>query len=282
MTQFDLFVATRASHAALLPVVLMAASINEARPAPIINISLDDTALLTEGEKSIIQLQVGDKTIIDTIPIIRELYAQFPFLDGKDSKLEKEWISRLDSFDTLDFKALDPILQRLDTHLLLRSFLSGYSLSAADIALWGAIRGNRVAVAALKRGTLVNLTRWYKFLEDLCPWATSAFESLNAASRGKKLAKSKDGASYEIALKNTEKGVVTRFPPEPSFDDTNPSNDKQEFEDAIVEDLALMGIQPDKVSYTSDYFDQLYDYCLHIIKSGKAYTDDTDNETMKN
>ncbi len=65
-----------------------------------------------------------------------------------------------------------------------------------------------------------------------------------------------------------------------SFDDTNPSNEKQEFQDAIVEDLALMGIKPNKVSYTSDYFDELYAYCIEMIKTGHAYADDTDKETM--
>lgn len=64
------------------------------------------------------------------------------------------------------------------------------------------------------------------------------------------------------------------------FDDTNPSNEKQEFQDAIVEDLALMGIKPNKVSYTSDYFDELFDYCIQMIKTGNAYADDTDKETM--
>lgn len=106
---------------------------------------------------------------------------------------------------------------RLDTHLLLRSFVVGYSLSTADIALWGALRGNRIAVAALKKGNLVNLTRWYRFLEELCPWASSAVESMNAVDRKKKLAKSKEGGSYDIDLRNTENGVVTRFPPEPSY-----------------------------------------------------------------
>lgn len=92
----------------------------------------------------------------------------------------------------------------------------GYSLSTPDIAVWGALRGNRVAVAALKKGSLVNLTRWYRFLEELCPWTSAAVEALNAAAREKKATKSKEGASYDIALKNTENGVVTRFPPEPS------------------------------------------------------------------
>lgn len=122
----------------------------------------------------------------------------------------------MDAFTTFDFKALDPLLQRLDTHLLLRSFIVGYSLSTPDIAVWGALRGNRVAVAALKKGTLVNLTRWFRFLEELCPWTSAAVESLNVAAKEKKAAKSKEGASYDIALKNTENGVVTRFPPEPS------------------------------------------------------------------
>ena len=42
-----------------------------------------------------------------------------------------------------------------------------------------------------------------------------------------------------------------------------------------------MGIRPDRTSYTSDYFEELYQYCLTLIKEGKAYADDTDQETMK-
>ncbi|KAJ6155429.1 Glutamyl-tRNA synthetase class Ib archaeal/eukaryotic cytosolic [Penicillium chermesinum] len=309
MSQFKLNVATRANLAELLPVVLIATSINEARPSPVIEINYEDTALIPDGDKAVLQLVSVSKSFFGTGNAIKELYAHFPFLAGRDSKVEDEWISQLDSFTPLDFKALEPVLQRLDTHLILRSFVAGYALSTADIAVWGAIRGNRVAAAALKRGTLVNLTRWYNFLNELCPWTASAVNNLTAAAREKKSAKSSAGASYDIALKNTENGVVTRFPPEPSgylhighakaallndyfahekysgtlllrFDDTNPSNEKQEFQDAIVEDLALMGIKPNKVSYTSDYFAELYDYCVTMIKTGKAYADDTDKETM--
>ena len=125
-----------------------------------------------------------------------------------------------------------------------------------------------------------------------------------------KKAKSKAGASYNIGLKNTEGGVVTRFPPEPSgylhighakaallndhfaheqyqgklicrFDDTNPTNEKEEYQQAIVEDLELMGIKPDQTTFTSDYFEELYQYCVRLIKEGKAYADDTDQETMR-
>ncbi|KAJ6107580.1 Glutamyl/glutaminyl-tRNA synthetase class Ib [Penicillium sp. IBT 18751x] len=309
MSQSTLTVATRANHAALLPVVLIATSINEARPTPVITINYEDSAVLEEGEKAIVQLTTGSKSVFGTIQAVEELRTQFPYLAGKDLSLENEWISQLESFTPLDFKALDPVLLRLDTHLLLRSFVVGHSLSTADIALWGALRGNRIAVAALKKGNLINLTRWYRFVEELCPWTSAAVESINAVDRKKKLAKSKEGGSYDIDLRNTENGVVTRFPPEPSgylhighakaallndyfahekyngtmllrFDDTNPSNEKQEFQDAIVEDLALMGIKPNKMTYTSDYFDELYEYCIKMIKTGHAYADDTDKETM--
>ena len=60
----------------------------------------------------------------------------------------------------------------------------------------------------------------------------------------------------------------------------NPTKENSEFQDAILEDLALMGIKADKMSYTSDYFEQLYEYGVQIIKDGKAYADDTDKETM--
>jgi glutamyl-tRNA synthetase len=65
------------------------------------------------------------------------------------------------------------------------------------------------------------------------------------------------------------------------FDDTNPSKEKLEFQDSIIEDLALMGVKADKTSYTSDYFEVLYQYCILMIKEGHAYADDTDQETMR-
>ena len=42
-----------------------------------------------------------------------------------------------------------------------------------------------------------------------------------------------------------------------------------------------MGVKPDKLSYTSDYFDYLYDMCKRLISEGHAYADDTDQETMR-
>ncbi|PWY79615.1 glutamyl-tRNA synthetase [Aspergillus heteromorphus CBS 117.55] len=310
MAQFQLTLATRANQAALLPVLLVATSINEARPTPVITITYEDAAVLSQGDKAIVQFTGASGTpAYGTQNAIQELRNSFPFLKGKDEKLETEFLSQLESLTTLDFKALDPALQRLNTHLLLRSFVVGYSLSTPDIALWGVLRGNRVAVSAIRKGALVNLTRWFNFLEELCPWATTALETMNAVAKEKKTAKAKEGASYDISLPNTEKGVVTRFPPEPSgylhighakaallndffahekfagtllvrFDDTNPSNEKEEFQDAIVEDLALMGIKPDRLSYTSDYFDELYEYGLRIIREGNAYADDTEKEEM--
>jgi glutamyl-tRNA synthetase len=87
MSQFDLKVATRANHAALLPVVLIATSINEARPTPVINIAYEDTALLQDGDKAIVQLVAGSKSVFGTSEIIQELTQNFPFLTGKDAKV---------------------------------------------------------------------------------------------------------------------------------------------------------------------------------------------------
>ena len=43
----------------------------------------------------------------------------------------------------------------------------------------------------------------------------------------------------------------------------------------------MLNIRGDKVSHTSDYFDNLYDYAIQMIKDGKAYVDDTDRETVR-
>jgi len=104
--------------------------------------------------------------------------------------------------------------------------------------------------------------------------------------------------------------VVTRFPPEPNghlhighaksiclnfgvaaefggrchlrFDDTNPAREEQEYIDAIQRDVRWLGFQWDgNVRYTSDYFEQLYDWAVHLIEAGKAYVDDLSADEMR-
>lgn len=64
------------------------------------------------------------------------------------------------------------------------------------------------------------------------------------------------------------------------FDDTNPSKEEQEYVDAIQEDIAWLGFKWDKVCYSSDYFQKLYDWAIKLIKEGKAYVDSQSSEAM--
>ena len=103
---------------------------------------------------------------------------------------------------------------------------------------------------------------------------------------------------------NKNKGQVhTRFPPEPNgylhighaksiclnfgiatefgglcnlrFDDTNPIKEEEEFVESIKKDVRWLGFDwEDRLYYASDYFDQLYEYAIQLIKNGKAYVDD--------
>jgi glutaminyl-tRNA synthetase len=106
------------------------------------------------------------------------------------------------------------------------------------------------------------------------------------------------------------KEVVTRFPPEPNgylhighakaiclnfgvaqefggrchlrFDDTNPTKEEQEFIDAIEADVRWLGFEWGKHLYhASDYFEQLYQWAEHLIRTGKAYVDDTPLEELR-
>lgn len=128
----------------------------------------------------------------------------------------KEWISRTHALVPTDYKAIEGPLLELEAHLTLRSFIIGYSLSVADLCVWGVIRGNKIAYAAIKKGNLMNVSRWFRYIDETNPWIATALHSLNAQAQEQRSAKSKEGASYDIALPDTAKGVVTRFPPEPS------------------------------------------------------------------
>jgi len=104
--------------------------------------------------------------------------------------------------------------------------------------------------------------------------------------------------------------VHTRFPPEPNgylhighaksiclnfglaaefggktnlrFDDTNPSKEETEYVDAIKEDVHWLGFDwEDRLFYASDYFDQLYEWAVQLIKAGKAYVCDLSAEEIR-
>ncbi|MDD6734912.1 MAG: glutamine--tRNA ligase/YqeY domain fusion protein [Clostridiales bacterium] len=103
--------------------------------------------------------------------------------------------------------------------------------------------------------------------------------------------------------------VQTRFPPEPNgylhighakaicidfgnaekyggvcnlrLDDTNPSKEDVEYVDAIKEDIKWLGFKWDKILYASDYFDDIYECAVKLIKLGKAYVDDSTAEEIR-
>ena len=64
------------------------------------------------------------------------------------------------------------------------------------------------------------------------------------------------------------------------FDDTNPAKEEQEYVDAIKKDVSWLGFQWDKECYASDYFQQLYDWAVALIKEGKAYVDSQTAEAI--
>ena len=113
----------------------------------------------------------------------------------------------------------------------------------------------------------------------------------------------------DIKNHKNDSRVLTRFPPEPNgylhighaksiclnfglgqkyggktnlrFDDTNPTKEEQEYVDSIMENVRWLGFDwEDRLFFASDYFDQLYQWAVMLIKEGKAYVDDHSAEEI--
>jgi glutaminyl-tRNA synthetase len=87
------------------------------------------------------------------------------------------------------------------------------------------------------------------------------------------------GHAKSICL-NFGLGLKYNAPVNLRFDDTNPAKEEQEYVDAIKEDLQWLGFDWAEERYASDYFQQLYDWAVLMIKRGKAYVDSQSSEAM--
>ncbi|KAI9248794.1 tRNA synthetases class I, catalytic domain-containing protein [Phascolomyces articulosus] len=314
-----LIVASKASPASF-GALAVAAQVNMAKPQTVAVEYRDAANLEAEGAgKATALIKYNGENYDTTNAIIRLLGRLVPesslynVTDPISSTLVDRWLDFAESkLATADFKALDVSFKELNKYLTLRSYLVGYQPSLADFAVWGALKGSPVFARLLKtkkESAGLYLARWFEYIASLDA-AQLAVKDLQNAAKPAKAAKSSDQGKFEIGLTEAEMGkVVTRFPPEPSgylhighakaallnqyfaqtykgkliirFDDTNPSKEKTEYEESIKEDLALIGVDSSVVTHTSDYFDQMYDLALKMIKEGKAYVDNTDQTTMR-
>lgn len=87
------------------------------------------------------------------------------------------------------------------------------------------------------------------------------------------------GHASSICL-NFGLGLQYQAPVNLRFDDTNPAKEEQEFVDAIKRDVQWLGFEWANECYASDYFQQLYDWSIELIKKGKAYVDSQSSEEM--
>lgn len=87
------------------------------------------------------------------------------------------------------------------------------------------------------------------------------------------------GHASSICL-NFGLGLRYNAPVNLRFDDTNPTKEEQEYVDAIKRDVQWLGYEWDSERYASDYFQQLYDWALHLIQQGKAYVDSQTSEEI--
>ena len=87
------------------------------------------------------------------------------------------------------------------------------------------------------------------------------------------------GHAASICL-NFGLGLKYNAPVNLRFDDTNPAKEEQEYVDAIKKDIHWLGFEWANELYSSDYFQQLYDWSIEMIKSGKAYVDDQSSEKI--
>ena len=211
--------------------------------------------------------------------IARNHSAAFAGTDVLSTVLVDQWLE----FTLADFEPAK--LDTLNEHLSLRTYLVGHELSLADLSAFVHLHRNHANPSARH----AHVKRWLDVVVSQPKFASAVEQAFGTTSSSAEQDQDELCPPLEGAV---DGAVVTRFPPEPSgylhighckavllnnyyarryhgklvvrFDDTNPSKEKEEFEDSIIRDLEALDVHGDIVSRTYDAFHADIVRCMHV------------------
>ncbi|XP_068987174.1 bifunctional glutamate/proline--tRNA ligase [Bombus flavifrons] len=275
----------------------------------------DGNIRLTDSQNKVLGKRSSDVSRYFARTTCTDLYGG---VNPREKTEVDHWLSF--AIGPLEFYPLkEDALSYLDNILMTNTWLVSKKLTIADIHVFCTLVDKKFLTQFEKK--FINITRWYKQVLSLSAVTKAlllvkknAKLSLHNNVQSEKAINKQTGQRKQegkfIDLPGAEMGrVIVRFPPEASgylhighakaallnqyyaqtfqgqfimrFDDTNPAKENVEFEKAILEDLELLQIKPDRFTHSSDYFDLMLEYCTKLIKDGKAYVDNTPADIMK-
>lgn len=239
--------------------------------------------------------------------------------EDEDVALMDQWVDYALSLSKFGLARRALSIQRtLDPLLITGTYVVGHSLTLADVALFASMGfpSTEESKAEITRilPTGCPTARWMEMMSQ-SPAVREATQLAIGVAKNAEVTLEQGATLDPLAagmayLEGATPGsTTTRFPPEPSgylhvghakasllndyyarrykgrlvvrFDDTNPSKEKDEYQTSIIEDLGKIGVKPDVVTFTSDYFETIKQYALWMITNGLAYMDDTPQEQMQ-
>src|SRR5664279_2256834 len=192
-----------------------------------------------------------------------------------------------------------------------RRSLKPWPSSAASSASLASARPKPACNHSLEHGTTSTIGYSPRRTKGIASMTNSNSESPETPSQDARTPNFlRDIIAEDLSTKKFGDAVVqTRFPPEPNgylhighakaicldfgladevggrtnlrFDDTNPEKEEQEYVDSIMKDVRWLGFEWERLCYASDYFGQLYEWALQLIKAGNAYVDDLSADEIR-